>query len=125
MKRNYKLRIQDILDCINIIESYIKGKSENDFYSSYQLQDSVIRRLEIIGEATKNIPEEVRKKYPDLPWKKMAGLRDVVIHDYSEVVEERVWNTITKELPVAKRLIEKIREDLEKSPENLFFTTKF
>jgi len=125
VKRNYKLRIQDILDCINIIESYIKGKSENDFYSSYQLQDSVIRRLEIIGEATKNIPEEVRKKYPDLPWKKMAGLRDVVIHDYSEVVEERVWNTITKELPVAKRLIEKIREDLEKSPENLFFTTKF
>jgi len=125
VKRNYKLRIQDILDCINIIESYIKGKSENDFYSSYQLQDSVIRRLEIIGEATKNIPEEVRKKYPDLPWKKMAGLRDVVIHDYSEVVEERVWNTITKELPVTKRLIEKIREDLEKSPENLFFTTKF
>ncbi|MBW7960591.1 DUF86 domain-containing protein, partial [Patescibacteria group bacterium] len=50
-----------------------------------------MRRLEIIGEATKNIPEAIRSQYPDLPWKKMAGLRDVVIHDYSEVVEERVW----------------------------------
>ncbi|OQY65104.1 hypothetical protein B6D29_04445, partial [Microgenomates bacterium UTCPR1] len=48
-----------------------------------------MRRLEIIGEATKNIPEAIRSQYPDLPWKKMAGLRDVVIHDYSEVVEER------------------------------------
>ena len=113
MKRNYKLRIQDILDCINIIESYIKGKTEDDFYANYQLQDSVIRRLEIIGEATKNIPEEVRNKYPDLPWKKMAGIRDIVIHDYSEVVEERIWNTVIRELPKAKKIIEKMKEEID------------
>ncbi|KKP65769.1 MAG: hypothetical protein UR63_C0044G0010 [Candidatus Roizmanbacteria bacterium GW2011_GWC2_35_12] len=106
MRRNYKLRIQDILDCINIIESYIKGKTEDDFYANYQLQDSVIRRLEIIGEATKNIPEEVRNKYPDLPWKKMARIRD-------KVVEERIWNTVIRELPKAKKIIEKMKEEID------------
>lgn len=114
MKRDYKLRIQDIIDHINSIESYIKDKTKDNFYASRLLQDAVIRCLEVIGEATKNIPEEVRLKYPDLPWKKMAGLRDVVIHDYSEVVEERVWNTITIELPKTKKLINKIKKDLEK-----------
>lgn len=115
MKRGYKLRIEDILDCINKIEEYLQGKTEEDFYRNYQLQDSVIRRLEIISEATKNIPEAIRSQYPDLPWKKMAGLRDVVIHDYSEVVEERVWNTIVKELPKAKIIITKIKDALEQS----------
>ena len=114
MKRNYKMRIQDILDRIESIESYIKDKTEDDFYLDRLLQDAILRCLEIIGEAAKNIPEDIRSKYPNLPWKKMAGLRDVVIHDYSEVVEERVWNTITIELPKTKKLINKIKKDLEK-----------
>ena len=113
MKRDYGLRIQDILDCIGFIESYVKNKSADDFYTNHLLQDSVIRRLEIIGEATKHIPFNVRKKYPDVPWKKMAGLRDVAIHDYIDLVAERVWNTVVKELPRTKKLIEKVKKDLE------------
>ena len=75
------------------------------------MQDAVIRCLEIIGEAAKNIPKKIQTKYPELPWKKITGLRDVVIHDYSDVVEERVWNTITKELPKAKKIIEKMKQE--------------
>ena len=113
MKRDYKLRIQDILESIVAIESYITNKNEDDFYNNRLIQDAVIRRLEIIGEATKNIPEKVRTKYPDIPWKKMAGLRDVAIHSYVDLVVKRVWNTIVKELPKTKKLIELVIKDLE------------
>jgi len=113
MKRDYKLRIQDILDSIDLIESYIKGKSEDDFYEDFELQDAVMRRLEIIGEATKHIPITVREKYPEIPWKKMAGLRDVAIHDYSDIVTERIWSTIITAIPTTKKLVEKVKKDIE------------
>jgi uncharacterized protein with HEPN domain len=113
MKRDYKLRIQDILDCMNMIESYIKGKSEDDFYEDFQLQDSIMRRLEIIGEATKHVPTVVREKYPEIPWKKMAGMRDVAIHDYGDIVTERIWSTVIKAIPKTKKLIEKVKKEIE------------
>ena len=115
MKRNYKLRIQDILDCISMIESYVKGKSEDDFYEDFQLQDSVMRRLEIIGEATKHVPTAIREKYSEIPWKKMAGLRDVAIHNYADIVSERIWSTVIKVLPETKKQIVKVKKDLESS----------
>lgn len=111
MKRDFKLRIQDILDSMNLIESYIKGKSEDDFYEDFELQDAVMRRLEIIGEATKHIPTTIRERYPEIPWKKMAGLRDVAIHDYSDIVTERIWSTIIIVIPTTKKLIEKVKND--------------
>ncbi|EKE14998.1 MAG: hypothetical protein ACD_12C00206G0012 [uncultured bacterium] len=113
MKRDYKLRIQDILDSMNLIENYIKGKSENDFYEDFEIQDAVMRRLEIIGEATKHIPVVVREKYPEVPWKKMAGLRDVAIHDYSDIVTERIWSTVVLAIPKTKKQIEKVKKDIE------------
>ena len=113
MKRDYKLRIQDILDCINMIESYMKGKSEDDFYEDFQLQDSVMRRLEIIGEATKHVPTAIREKYPEIPWKKMAGLRDVAIHNYADIVSERIWSTVIKALPKTKKEIIKVKKDIK------------
>ena len=115
MKRDYKLRIQDILECMDMIQSYIKGKSEDDFYEDFQLQDSVMRRLEIIGEATKHVPTAIREKYPAIPWKKMAGMRDVAIHDYGDIVAERIWSTVIIAIPKSRKLIEQVKKDINDS----------
>jgi uncharacterized protein with HEPN domain len=112
MKRGYAFRIQDILDCISAIESYITSKTEEDFFIDRMLQDAVIRRLEIIGEAAKHIPDDIRAQYPDIPWKKMAGLRDIAIHDYVELVQERIWKTLINELPKTRKQIEKAQKEL-------------
>jgi len=82
VKKDVKILIEHILECIDLIERYTENKTKKDFLESLQLQDSVIRRLEIIGEATKNIPVEIKRKYPDVPWKKVAGRRDILIHEY-------------------------------------------
>lgn len=72
MKRNYKLFIEDILDCIKKIERFIDGMDFNDFVEDDRTSSAVIRKLEIIGEATKNIPQDIRRKYKELPWEDMA-----------------------------------------------------
>jgi len=105
MKKEYPVYVQDILDCINRIEEYVKDLNENDFCKDYLVQDAVLRRLEIIGEAVKNIPERVKDNYPKIPWRKIAGLRDVLIHAYSGVNLRRVWKIITDDLPELKRQI--------------------
>ena len=110
MKRNRKLYLQDIWESILAIEEYTQTLSEEEFYKTRQVQDAVIRRLEIIGEAVKNIDKDFRNKYPDIPWKKIAGLRDVVIHEYFGVKLERVWSVIKRDLPDLKQRILLIME---------------
>jgi uncharacterized protein with HEPN domain len=111
MKRDVKIYLNDILGSIEKIEKYMKDVTREEFFKDTKLQDAVMRRLEIIGEATKNIPEYFRKKYPNIPWKKIAGMRDVLIHVYFGVNVERVWVVIKKDLPDLK---EKLKEILKK-----------
>ncbi len=99
------LYIEDILESIDKIEEYIGGIKEEDFYRNTQLQDSILRRLEIIGEATKNIPSDFRNKHSVIPWKRMAGMRDVLIHEYFGVNLKRVWRVVNKDLPRLKKEI--------------------
>lgn len=80
MSRDYKLYLADILEAIRKIESYVQGLSLQQFSEDEMRVDAVLRNIEIIGEATKNIPPEVRAKYPSIEWRKIAGLRDVAIH---------------------------------------------
>ena len=94
MKRDIKLYLHDIRESILAIEDYIGALTEDDFYKSRQVQDAVLRRLEVIGEAVKNIDDHFRNRYPDIPWKKIAGMRDVVIHEYFGVSLKRVWNVV-------------------------------
>ncbi len=89
----------------NSIEEYVENLNENDFCENNQVQDAVLRRLEIMGEAVKNIPEEVRENHPDIPWRKIAGLRDVLIHAYSGVNIKRVWKIINEDLTGLKEQI--------------------
>jgi uncharacterized protein with HEPN domain len=97
--------IDHILNSINRILSYITDLDESTFLDDLKTQDAVVRQFEIIGEATKRISDEFRNSNPNVPWSDMAGMRDVLIHDYIEVDFEIVWKTATADIPKIKELL--------------------
>ena len=108
MNRDINLFIDDILQNINDIESFSKGLTKDKFQNNKLKQNAIIRSLEIIGEAVKNIPDPFRNKHPDIPWRKIAGFRDVLSHAYFGVNLDRVWKIIESDLPKLKEEIRKI-----------------
>lgn len=113
MTRDIRVYIEDILDSITKIEQYTQTFNEQDFLANTQLQDAVLRRLEIMGEAVKSIPQAFRDKYPDIPWKKIAGLRDVLIHEYFGVNMRRAWKVAKQDIFVLGDELKKVKKDLE------------
>ena len=113
MKKDGKIFLTHILDSIKLIEEYIKGRSKPDFLKSKQLQDSVIRRIEIIGEAIKNIPLDIKKNYNQIPWKEITGMRDILIHQYFGVDLDLTWQVIVKDLPRLKSQILDISKKMD------------
>lgn len=109
MKRDYKLFINDLRESVELIEKYMKGVSEKKFKKSTMLQDAVIRRIEIIGEASKGIPWSVKKVNPQVPWKKLEDYRDFIIHSYFEASLHRIWRVAKKDMPELKQNIKKIK----------------
>jgi uncharacterized protein with HEPN domain len=109
MTRDALVYIEDILESIARIEEYTHNLDEFQFQKSVQVQDAVIRRLEIMGEAVKNIPPAVRANHPDIPWKSIAGLRDVLIHAYFGVQMHRTWKVVREDLPALKVQFETVR----------------
>lgn len=91
--------VADMLDAIAQIASYVRGVTEADFFGDAEKQDAVFRRLMMIGEAAKHIPESVRVHHPDIPWREITGMRDKLIHDYSGIRADLVWRTIQDDLP--------------------------
>lgn len=108
MKRDLKLFLEDIIENIELIEK--SAKSKNKLLKDKDIRDATVRRLEIIGEAAKNIPENFRKKYSEVEWKGMAGTRDLIIHAYFKIQLDVVWSIIKKDLPKLKRQIQIILE---------------
>jgi len=97
--------IEHILQAIDRIYKYTQGISRDDFDRNEMLQDAVIRNIEIIGEAAKNISNSFKKTYPEIPWREMSGMRDKLIHDYIGTDLEVVWKTIEIDLPELKKLL--------------------
>jgi uncharacterized protein with HEPN domain len=102
MKKDDTIYLRHILDAIVKIEKYTKDIDYKRFIEDTQIQDSVIRQLEIIGEATKHLSDTFRDKYPSIPWKKIAGMRNKLIHDYFGVDIDAVWNTVKDDIPKLK-----------------------
>ncbi|MHB1252605.1 MAG: HepT-like ribonuclease domain-containing protein [Candidatus Humimicrobiaceae bacterium] len=110
MKRN-RIYIQHILDAVIAIENFITDVSKDKFLKNDMIQSAVIRKIEIIGEATKNLEDAFKSKYNFVPWKNIAGMRDKLIHGYFGVDVESVWEVTQKDLPLLKEQIGKILDD--------------
>ncbi len=111
MKKDTIVFIKHILESIEDIEKFSDGLSNAQFLKDELRQNAIIRKLEITGEAAKNIPTSFRNKYPLIEWKRIAGLRDKLIHNYFGVNLERVWNIIKKDIPDLKKKIKAILKD--------------
>ena len=116
MNRDYRLFIKDIVDAIESIEKFVVGMDFEEFKNDDKTVSAVVRKLEIIGEATKNIPDEIKEKYPKLPWKEMAKIRDKLIHGYFSVDFEIIWKVVREELPLLKPEIEEVLQKEMKQP---------
>jgi len=111
--KNDRVYIKHILDAIDKIDQYVQV-GYDDFMAHSHWQDAVIRQLEIVGEATKRLSEELRAHYPKVPWRRIAGLRDVLIHDYMGVDLEAVWQVSQNNVPQLKERLREILMKLER-----------
>jgi uncharacterized protein with HEPN domain len=107
-KRRDRDFLGDIDEAINRTSLYTKGLTYLAFLEDRKVQDAVVRNLEVIGEASKNIAATFKTKYPDVPWKKVAGLRDKLIHFYFGIDYKIVWNIVKKELPNLRKQVKEI-----------------
>jgi uncharacterized protein with HEPN domain len=111
MSREFLDFVEDILDGMNKAEILLEGVSYSQFETDFRINFAVVRALEIIGEAAKRIPEQVRQRYPDIPWKGMAGMRDRIIHGYDNVDLQIIWDVVKRDIPQLKPKIELLLQD--------------
>lgn len=114
MSRDISLYFKDILQNMQEAEEFIRGLSREQFAADKKTLNAVLRSIEVIGEAAKNVPEDVRARHPLVPWKEMAGMRDKVIHFYFGVDVETVWLVIKDRIPSIRPVIEQIFRGMEK-----------
>ncbi|MGC1374856.1 MAG: DUF86 domain-containing protein [Anaerolineales bacterium] len=103
-------RLGHIFDAICRIEEYTHGVHKDTFIGHGMMQDAVMRQVEIIGEASRNISDEFQEAHPELPWLQMRGIRNKIVHDYLEINTDVIWDTIKNDLPVLKSQVQKLLE---------------
>jgi uncharacterized protein with HEPN domain len=111
-KREYGDYVQDIFDSICDIENFTKGLGYDQFADDRKTVNAVVRSVEVIGEASKNIPEEIKGKYSKIDWKGMAGMRDKLIHEYFGVDLEILWKVVKEDIPGIKPAIEQMLKEI-------------
>ena len=109
--RDDYIYLKHILDAISRIEEYTYEIKYEDFMKNYLIQDGIIRQIQIIGEATKRLSEEIKSKHLDIPWKDITGMRDKLVHDYFGVDLDAVWDTVEKDVPEMKSKLKSIIEN--------------
>jgi len=107
-KRTTELYLQDILDCVRRISSYSKGFSFRDLQLEAMAADAIVRNIEVIGEASRHIPADFKKKHASIPWADMVAMRNKCIHEYFGVDLEILWKTIKDDLPPIQKVIKKL-----------------
>jgi uncharacterized protein with HEPN domain len=112
MQREPKVFLEDILTAAGRIEKYTKSLSYDDFLDNDLVSDAVIKNVLVIGEATKKIPDEIRLAYPEIEWRKMAGMRDMMIHGYFSINYRIVWDVVQNKIPVLKQQVEQVLKEL-------------
>lgn len=108
MKRKGVERVEHIKDYTQRIIDSTKGISLENFRENWILQAAVTRFIEIIGEASKYVPDEIKTAHPEIPWKEMAGMRDIAVHDYDDINVDEIWNIIQNDIPTLKKQIDAI-----------------
>lgn len=114
MKRDIGVFLEDILESIKLVEKRMEGVSYDKFLEDVDLQDMIVRRFEIIGEAVKHIPQGIKSKYSEIPWKEISGTRDILIHEYFGVNLKRIWDTIQEDILPFKEQLKQILQDIDK-----------
>jgi uncharacterized protein with HEPN domain len=122
MKREYKLFLKDIAESCRFIQAFVNGIDFEQFLNDEKTLSAVIRKLEVIGEAAKNIPDSLKKKYPHIQWKKMTGMRDRLIHGYFGISMKLVWGTVRTDIPQLIKEISQILDDKSAEPYDPLFS---
>lgn len=115
-QRDERLFIEDISDSILAIESFLEGMTQDNFISDRKTFSATIRELEIIGEAVNNISDEIKYKYSHVLWQEIKSFRNKIAHEYFGIDIRILWDVITNELPILKKQIAQIKQDLETKP---------
>lgn len=115
MSRDYRLYLDDIREGCEKVLRYTQNMSYEEFKLDEKSFDAVVRNLEVIGEAAKHIPDEVREKHPNIEWRKMSGLRDMVIHEYFKADEDILWDVVRNRIPELLEQVQEMLADEDKS----------
>jgi uncharacterized protein with HEPN domain len=105
-KRDWKMLFEDIIESIKKIEEYTADLSFDDFEVNHLITDAVVRNIEIIGEASKNIPTEIQQSFTDIPWQKLRGIRNRIVHDYFDIDRTIIWYIVSNELSPLKKALQ-------------------
>lgn len=116
MPRDFKVSLQDVLEAIANVSEFVGGMTLDEFKSDKKTVHAVVRNLEVVGEAIKNVPSEVRDRHPEIPWQRIAGLRDILIHHYFGIDVEIVWDIVQNKLPELKAQVDAILQEPEAGP---------
>lgn len=116
MSREFLDYVEDIINAMSKTEEFTQGMDYDRFVKDDKTVFAVTRALEIIGEAVKKIPSDVKERYTDTPWKEIAGMRDKLIHEYFGADQSTIWDTVKKDIPALKPVFERILKDFSRQP---------
>jgi len=114
MSRSAKILLRDIVRAAELLEQYTSGLSLEEFTENQEKQDAVARRLEIIGEAVKGLPQDLRDRYSEVPWRDIAGARDILVHEYFRIDLDLAWDMVKTDIPALAEQIRRILEEVDR-----------